>query len=135
MGRGTSAAIATGAAVLTLILVPSAEATFHLIQVREVYPGSALQPDAEYVELQMYAGGQNHVKGHTLRAYDATGAVAGTSTFAADVPGGANQSTILLATPAAATQFGVTPDAALASPGALSPAGGAVCWEGLDCVS
>lgn len=122
-------------AALALLAAPAAQATFHLMQVREVYPGSALEPEAEYVELQMYAGGQNHVKGHKLRTYDASGTLSGTSTFPADVPNGANQSTILLATPAAASQFGVTPDTSLASPGALSPAGGAVCWEELDCVS
>lgn len=122
-------------AALALVAAPAAQATFHLMMVREVDPGSALEPEAEYVELQMYAAGQNHVKGHKLRTYDASGAVTGTSTFAADVANGANQSTILLATQAAAEQLGVTPDASLASPGALSPAGGAVCWEELDCVS
>ncbi len=120
---------------LALIAAPAAQATFHLMQVREVYPGSVLAPEAEYVELQMYAGGQNHVKGHKLRTYDASGAVTGTSTFASDVPNGADQSTIVLATAAAASQFGFTADTSLASPGALSPTGGAVCWEELDCVS
>ncbi len=50
------------------------------------------------------------------------------------VPAGANQSTILLATPAAEAEFGVVADAPLAA-GQLSPSGGAVCWEALDCVS
>lgn len=136
MRRGISAPlVALAMALLTLLVAPAAQATFHLIQVREVYPGSALAPEAEYVELQMYAGGQNHVKGHKLRSYDASGAVTGTSTFLADVPNGANQSTIVLATSAAASEFGFTPDTSLASPGAFSPAGGAVCWEELDCVS
>jgi len=127
-------AAAMAASLLTL-WTGTAAATFHLIQVREVYPGSALEPEAEYVELQMYVGGQNHVKSHKLRTYDASGAVTGTSTFPADVPNGANQSTIVLATSAAASQFSFTPDTSLASPGALLPAGGAVCWEELDCVS
>lgn len=134
LGRGLAATAAIAACLLTLG-AGTASATFHLIQVREVYPGSALEPEGEYVELQMYAGGQEHVKGHKLRTYDAAGAVTGTSTFPADVANGANQSTIVLATPAAASQFGFTPDASLASPGALSPAGGATCWEELDCVS
>jgi hypothetical protein len=128
--------MALGVAVAwALLAAPGALATFHLMKVREVYPGSALAPEAEYVELQMYAGGQNLVKGHTLRAYDAAGTVVGSSTFGANVANGANQSTILLATSAAAAQFGVTADAPLASPGSLSPAGGAVCWEEFDCVS
>lgn len=120
------------AAMLALGASPAA-ATFHLMQVREVYPGSAAAPEADYVELQMWASGQNHVEGHVLRSYDAAGNVTGTSTFAHDVAGSANQSTLLLATPQAEAQFGVAADAPLA-PG-LSPAGGAVCWETIDCVS
>jgi uncharacterized membrane protein YgcG len=120
------------AALLTLGAVP-ASATFHLMQIREVYAGSSPAPEADYVELQMWALGQNHVEGHVLRSYDAAGNVTGTSTFAHDVPNGANQSTLLLATPQAETQFGVAADAPLAA--GLSPAGGAVCWEAIDCVS
>lgn len=119
---------------LCLHVAPAA-ATFHLMQVREVYPGSAASPDAEYVELQMWSGGQNHVGGHFLRSYDAAGAVVATSAFPADVANGANQSTLLLATPQAEAQFGVLADAALSPAGQLSPAGGAVCWETIDCVS
>jgi hypothetical protein len=136
--RGTSRRIALRAGSLALaglaLWVAPASATFHEISIREVYPGSAAQPELEYVELQMWTGGQNFVKGHTLTSYEAGGAVADTSTFTVDVPGGANQSTILLATPAAESELGVKPDAAMA-PGRLDPAGGAVCWEALDCVS
>ncbi|HEU4706736.1 MAG TPA: hypothetical protein VFS64_06100 [Solirubrobacterales bacterium] len=109
-------------------------ATFHLMQVREVYPGSESAPESEYVELQMWASGQNLVEGHVLRSYGTAGNVTGTSSFTHDVTGSANQSTLLLATPQAEAQFGVAGDAPLAS-GALSPAGGAVCWEAIDCVS
>jgi hypothetical protein len=109
-------------------------ATFHLMQFREVYPGSAAAPEAEYVELQMWASGQNLVDGHVLRSYDAVGSVTGTSTFSHDVSASANQSTLLLATPQAEAQFGMAADASFAA-GSLSPAGGAVCWETIDCVS
>jgi hypothetical protein len=119
-------------ALLTLGVAPAA-ATFHLMQIREVYLGSAAAPEADYVELQMWASGQNHVEGHVLRSYDAAGNVTGTSTFAHDVAGSANQSTLLLATPQAEAQFGVAADAPLAA--GLSPAGGAVCWETIDCVA
>ncbi|HET7454874.1 MAG TPA: hypothetical protein VFJ76_05080 [Solirubrobacterales bacterium] len=104
------------------------------MQVRGVYPGSVAAPDSEYVELQMWASGQNLVAGHVLRSYDASGNVTGTSTFADDVAGAANQSTLLLATPQAEAQFGVAADAPLTA-GGLSPSGGAVCWETIDCVS
>jgi hypothetical protein len=128
------ASAAISLAVLLCLAAAPALATFHLMQIREVYPGSAAAPEADYVELQMWAGGQNHVEGHVLRSYDAGGAVIGTSTFPHDVPNGSNQSTLLLATPQAETQFGVVADAPLA-PGSLSPAGGAVCWESIDCVA
>jgi hypothetical protein len=111
-----------------------AAATFHLMQIREVYPGSESSPEAEYVELEMWAAGQNLVEGHVLHSYDAAGNVTGTSTFAHDVSASANQSTLLLATPQAEAQFGIAADAPLAL-GSLSPAGGAVCWETIDCVS
>lgn len=125
--------VALAAALLALLAAPTAQATFHLMMVREVYMGSIANPEADYVELQMYAAGQNHVKGHVLRAYDASGTVVGTSIFPAEVANGANQSTILLATPQAEEQFGVSADTALV--GHLSPGGGAVCWEAIDCVS
>lgn len=120
---------------LCALWAPAASATFHLILVREVYPGSEANPGAEYVELQMYAPGQNFVAGHVLRTYGATGAVSGVNTFASDVAGGANQSTIVIATPAAEAQFGIAADGTLSPAGQLDPAGGAVCWESLDCVS
>jgi hypothetical protein len=132
--RVLSASIFALAVLLLLLGAAPAAATFHLMQIREVYPGSAATPEAEYVELQMWASGQNLVEGHVLRSYDATGNVSGTSTFTHDVSSAVNQSTLLLATPQAEAQFGTTADAALVTAG-LSPAGGAVCWETIDCVS
>jgi hypothetical protein len=135
MTRGIAAWVAAGAVMVGLIAAPAAQATFHLMQVREIYAGSLEKPESKYVELQMYAGGQNHVGGHTLRIYDASGSVTSTTTFPADVANGANQSTILLATPQAEAEFGLTADIHLASPGGFTPGGGAACWEELDCVS
>jgi hypothetical protein len=111
-----------------------ASATFHLVSIREVYPGSVASPQAQYVELQMYASGQNLVGGHTLSFYDAAGSPSGSATFGGDVGGDANQSTLLAASPAAESQFGVLADVAM--PGdSLDPSGGAACWESLDCVA
>jgi hypothetical protein len=122
---------------LGLCLLPAAPAlaTFHLMQVREVYPGSAASPDAEYVELQMWSAGQNLVGGHILRSYEANGTPLATSTFPGNLPNSANQGTMLLATPQAEAEFGVVADAPLSPAGQLSPAGGAVCWEAIDCVA
>lgn len=134
--RARRGALATAIVVLLgLLLAPAAGATFHLIQVREVYLGSALAPESKYVELQMYSSGQNLVGGHTLRTYDGTGKLVGSSTLTANVAGEANQSTILLASPTAEAEFGLAADFPLASASSLSAAGGAACWEELDCVS
>lgn len=123
-------------AVMVLgLTAPGASATFHEISIREVYPGSAALPGSEYVELQMWSAGQHLVDGHTITTFDSAGAPVESTTFAGDAGSGASQSTILIATPEATSQFGVAPDAALSPSGQLSPAGGAVCWESLDCVA
>lgn len=126
--------VAVLVALLAGVLAAPAAATFHLMSIREVYPGSTAAPDAEYVELQMYAPGQNFVAGHQVKAYDASGALVRVSTLPADVPNGEDQRTVLLATPEAEATFGVIADAGL-SPSQLDGAGGAVCWEALDCAS
>jgi hypothetical protein len=123
------------ALTLCFLALPAAPAlaSFHLMQIREVYPGSAANPDSEYVELQMWSSGQNLVGGHFARTFDAAATPIATSTFPSNVANAANQSTLLLATPQAEGEFGIVADGPL-TPGAL-PAGGAVCWETIDCVS
>ncbi|MCW2987459.1 MAG: putative internalin [Solirubrobacterales bacterium] len=127
-------AVALVATAALAIGAPAASATFHLMSIREVYPGSVANPGSEYVELQMWAEDQNHVGGHVLRTYDGAGAVTGSDVFAADVPHGANQSTMVLGTPEAEAEFGFLADTAM-SPSGLDPSGGAVCWESIDCVA
>ena len=83
----------------------------------------------------MYSPGQTLVGGHILHTYNAAGMETQANAFPSDVPNGANQSTILTATPEAEAQFNVVADGALFPSGQLDPAGGAVCWESLDCVS
>jgi hypothetical protein len=131
--RALATALAATAALA--LAAPTASATFHLMQIREVYPGSVASPGSEYVELQMWAEDQNHVAGHLLRTYNASGAVTGTSSFPADVARGADQSTLVLATATAEAEFGFLADAPIASVGSLDPSGGAVCWESIDCVA
>lgn len=117
------------------LAAPAAEASFHLVLVREVYPGSAANPGSEYVELQMYSGGQEFIAGHEVETYGPTGTLLATSAFAADVANGASQSTVVMATAAAEVEFGIDADAGFAPASQLDPAGGAICWENLDCVS
>jgi hypothetical protein len=126
-------AAAVVASLLTVLSAP-ASATFHEISVREVYPGSVADPNAEYVELQMWNSGQEFVGGHVLHVYGPTGTKADTL-FSTDVGNGVNQATILIASPEATTPFAVETDFALSSANQLDPSGGAVCWESLDCVS
>lgn len=126
--------------VLSLVLAAAvaaaaapAAATFHLIKIREVFPGTTAQPDAEYVLLQMYQAGQNQLNGHHLEFFDATGASLGEVELTANVANAASQSFILLASPAAETLFGVAADFSLGE--VMDPAGGMVCFEDVDCVS
>jgi cysteine-rich repeat protein len=110
-----------------------ASAAFHLMKVVEVFPGTAAAPAAQYVVIQMYAAGQNIVSGHEIIVYGATGTEITRFTFTANVGSGANQAKILIATPEAAALFGVTADLTMTA--SLPAAGGAICFDALDCVA
>ena len=78
--RGT---LPLGAALAALLVfAPIASATFHLIKVREVHPSSG---DDSYVELQMFAAGQNLLTTHSMTVYNTAGALVHSSTFSAGV--------------------------------------------------
>lgn len=125
------------AGIAALFAAPAAQATFHKMSIREVYPGGA--NDASYVELQMWTSGQNFVEGHRLVAYGTTGNVEDTFAFTADVANGSNQATILIADTNYPLVFDGRPSPDASDAGLnLSPSGGAVCWlEGSppDCVA
>jgi hypothetical protein len=133
-GRARIALPLCGAVAALSAAAPAAEATFHEILVREAHAGGT--DNDSYVVLQAYTGGQQLVGGHTLTAYNASGASIGTFTFSGSVGNGQSQMTILVADTAYTTGFpsGPAPDGTAASFN-LSPAGGAVCWAGLDCVA
>jgi hypothetical protein len=128
------------AAFAGLLLAPApAQASFHLMKIREVHTGGAT--DGSYVMLQMFSGGQNFVSGRPIVVYNATGTVAHTFTFSGNVANGASQATILVAGTGYATAFPSptwpTPDATDAGLN-LPATGGAVCFtaaEPPDCVS
>jgi hypothetical protein len=123
------------ALVFALALAPSpAVADFHLVSVREVFPGDVGAPEAEYVEFQAYASGQNVLSGHTVSFRNAAGGEIKAESFDANVPDGRNQMTFVMATPEAESRFGFVADEAM-TPSLVDPAGGAICWAGLDCVS
>jgi len=127
--------------VVALLAVPftsrPAEATFHEMNIVEFFPGTASNPNAQYVVLQMWADDQNFVGGHALQVFNAAGAVVGTFTFTDDVAHGVNQDKILIATPEAVSLFGgLTSGADLAMTPVIPLAGGKICWAStIDCVA
>ncbi|NUS61104.1 MAG: hypothetical protein HOQ01_09165 [Lysobacter sp.] len=117
-----------------LLFVGPAAATFHLMDIVEVFAGTPASPQAQYVVLQMYASGQNLVGGHNLILYNAAGTAIATRVFAGNVANGANQAKILIATPQAETFFNV--QANLEIPASILADGGKVCFAGsIDCVA
>ncbi len=121
-------------AALVLWALPApAWATFHFIKVVEVFPGTTADPNAQYVILRMYFAGQEFVGGHSLAIFDAGGNKVGTFTFPGSVANGANLASILIATADAEALFKVSAD--LAMDPMLEPAGGAVCWDVVNCVA
>jgi hypothetical protein len=135
-GRLAAIVAASAATVGLLIAAPAAEATFHLIKVREVYSGSG--DDTGFVELQMYAGGQTQLSGHKMTVYNSAGALIHTSTFSKEVTHGENQRTVLIGDSNVASVLRVAPD--LVDSGLEVPAaGGAACWNAggipADCVA
>ena len=137
-GRGVCRALGAGnrarfglpllAILFALLGAARAEGSFHLIKVREVFPGTTARPDSDYVELQMYSFGQNLVHFGELKALGPTGATTDSFFPPSNVAGSANQSTVLIADSEFSAQFpSVTPDFTDAGLN-LSPGGGAVCW-------
>jgi hypothetical protein len=135
--------VAVAASLLVGLLLPaSALATFHLTQIREVFPGSVAAPKAEYVELQMYASGENLYVENNVRVtlYDASGTPVVAQPLTTHDPSHAQtQDFVLVGTATADSLFGVTSDYALPDADNVSGAGGAACYGSatmpVDCVS
>jgi cysteine-rich repeat protein len=111
------------------------ESTFHLIKIVEMFPGSAVAPNAQYIEMQMYFAGQNFLGNHEVFVYDSVGTQIGVFVFPGSVANGANQASILLATPEAQATFSIAADLAMTP--ILPLAGGRICFENpqIDCIS
>lgn len=121
-----------------------ASATFHLMKVVYVVTGYADAAgahggpydngaQAEGVVLQMYQSGQHLLTGHTVSFYDEDGNEA-TATFTGPVDNDDNQSTVMIGTTRFKEILGKTPDLEISNADRLDPAGGAVCFEDIDCV-
>jgi hypothetical protein len=124
---------------MALLAAPAAQASFHLMKIREVYPGTS---NDSYVVIQMLDNGEYFVGGHSLRIYDATGATVDTFTFTAGYQApnhnsASGNNTILIGDTGVQTSFGIAPDDHTDANLNL-PASGAACWiEGspVDCVA
>jgi Ca2+-binding RTX toxin-like protein len=137
------AALAAGA---SLALASSASATFDLNKIREI-TGDTLGGNQSYVELQMYAPGQNLVSGHNITVWDADGLLLGmpvpiqTHTLTGpNPPNGGNQRTILIGDTGVANADFTIPqlsDYLENQAGADLVEGGAICFEAIpiDCVA
>ncbi len=124
------------AALAITLFAAQANAAFHLMKVVEVFGGTQAAPNAQYVVIQMYSGGQNQVGGHGISVFGPTGTLIQTFSFAGSVAVGTNQSKILIATPAAATFFNLTADLTMPN-GSIPIAGGKVCFDASpeDCLA
>ncbi|HUG88552.1 MAG TPA: hypothetical protein VMP42_07275, partial [Actinomycetota bacterium] len=132
---------ALGPVVALMLLLPAAPAAadVHLMKITEVFAGVASEPDAHYVELQMYSSGQNVTNGASVEVFDAANISVATFTFAANVANSANQSRILVATAEAETFFEVAADLEMSS-ASIPASGGKACFEApghgvIDCVA
>ncbi len=116
--------------------VPAA-AVFHLSMIREVFAGSADQPNAHFIEIQMYSGNQNFVVGERVTVFDSAGTEVGSFVFTSNMENGADQSYILVATPDAEALFDVEADLEMTP--VIARGGGRVCFGSsnppVDCAS
>ena len=107
--------------------------------VSEVYPGDTAQPEEEFVELQMFAAGQNILSGLHVRLYDASGNEVYEDEFGGTAANGSNQATVLSGDDFFDPDRSMRPTRRATS----SPAGGAACFTSdvftpstpLDCVA
>ncbi len=124
------------AALAITFTAAQANAAFHLMKVVEVFGGTPAAPNAQYVVIQMYSGGQNQVGGHGISVFGPTGTLIQTFSFAGPVTVGTNQSKILIATPAAVTFFNLPADLSMPN-GSIPIAGGKACFDSspVDCLA
>jgi len=122
-----------GLLVLSLALAAPAQASFHLLKISEVFPGTPAAFDKAFIELRMVASGQNLLTGHSVVVYDALGAPVSTVVMNHAVPNAENNRAILLG------DIDVVNRDFDANIGTLvNPAGGAVCIPDaapVDCVA
>jgi hypothetical protein len=134
--------VATLALTLTLALVAltsrpahgdtQAPETFHIAEITKIMAGYNGDVTIQAVEIKMLGAGENLVTGVKIKVYDANGVAFDTlGTFAASVPNGAAGASILCATTAFQTAFGITADLTI-NPG-IPVMTGQVGYEKVGC--
>ncbi|MEK6277503.1 MAG: hypothetical protein AABM29_05780 [Actinomycetota bacterium] len=140
MGCRLKSGLLTTVACLAFgLLAITAQASFHIMQIREVQPGPTGDTNLAFVELQMWSSGQNLVAGKQIVAYDNSGNVKSTFTFPGNAANAQNQRTILVG----GTSVGGADFTTAGFNGtSISLAGGAVCFvnpsapgTAIDCAS
>jgi hypothetical protein len=115
------------------LLVAPAQASFHEIKIREVFPGTAANPDSAYVMLQAYSAGQVSIGGQSLYVYSSGALLTCGTPPGYTAPNGQSQMTIVFGDTAVAA------DIQCSNLNVLPLAAGAtVCWPGaqpVDCVA
>jgi hypothetical protein len=114
------------------VAAASAGASYHLIKIRSIFRGPS--PTGAFIELQMYADGQNLVAGHSLQVCPPAASICSSFVLPSNVANGGNQRRILLGDTAAPG----SPDFTVAGLGTSLTSvasGGAACWDTVDCVS
>lgn len=128
---------AVAVAVAGFVFASPAQASFHEIRITEIFPGTSQVPEAQYVELQMYSPNQTETTNQKVIIYDESGIELAAFTFPRNMPNGASQTHILVATQEAEDLFGVTSDLGMSDE--IIPEGGKVCWGTdslmVDCAS
>jgi hypothetical protein len=119
------------------LLAAPAQASFHLMKIREIFTGTSATSDADYIVLQATAAGQNLLMSHSVRFYQPDGTQLGACSFPSNPSAAANQQFYLAAQSPAVTMFGVAADCPYAAGNALQATGGAVCWDAtfIDCMA
>ena len=106
-----------------------AQASFHLVQVNEIY--SNADGTVQFVELKVTSDGQNFFAGHPLTS---TGSAAKSFNVTTNLSSSTTANkTVLFATQGFASLGIVTPDYIIPA-GFLTAAGGSVSWAGVDTV-
>ena len=75
-----------------------AYAAFHCMRIHAVMGGLSGDPDVQYVELRMNAGGQVALTNRLIKFYDSAGVLKATFTFPGIVPNGLTGDSVLIAT-------------------------------------